>query len=210
MIWNWNKIVGHGVPLLLAFALGIWFGIGAIAARFIPANPPAATILVGCMTASIATLALLIGWRTIRAARHNAKATVTFQHIARTQADGDFIKARGLLKQAVRAGDVAKWASAAEEGSDETAAINLILNDLEIIAIGIQRGIIDCPLFRSWCEQHVVKRWQETEPYVNALRVRQKHRSIFFEFEKMAKAWDTERPGYQYDPGSPFCKKGRK
>jgi len=208
--WNWNKIVGHGVPLLLCFAIGMWVGIGVIAARFIPSSPPAATILVGCMATSVATAALLIGWRTIRAARHNAKATVTFQHIARTQADGDFIKARSLLKQAVIDGDIAKWASADQEGHETTAAINLILNDLEITAIGIQRGIIDCPLFRSWCEQHVVKRWQQTEPYVNALRARLHHRSIFFEFEKMAQAWDTGRPGYKHDPNSPFCKKGRR
>lgn len=210
MVWNWNKIVGHGVPLLLAFGLGSWLGIGLIAATYLPTNAPSATILVGCITASIATLALLIGWRTIRAARHNAKATVTFQHIARTQADGDFINARKLLKKAVLDGQIAKWAEVEHEGEETTAAINLILNDLEIIAIGIQRGIIDCPLFRSWSEQHVVRRWREMEPYVTALRGRLQHQSIFYEFEKMAKAWDTHRPGYKYDPSSPFCKKGRK
>jgi hypothetical protein len=195
------------VPLLLTFISGAMTGVAIMAYRGLPGTPSAATVLMGSIAATIATAALLVSWRTVRAGRHNAKATVTFQHIARTQADGDFIKARAKLRQLVKDGNIGQWAAAEHDADEAQAAINLVLNDLEITAIGIRRGIIDCPLFRRWCEGHVVKRWNETAPYITALRQRLNHPTLFHEFQSMAEAWDTRRPGYKEDPNSPFAKK---
>lgn len=207
-MFNRNKIVGHGVPLAAIFGLGLLAGLGVTAKAGIPENSTAAAILMGAIASSIATLALLLGWKTIRANRHNARAALTYQHIAKTQADKDFIEARKLVRQAVKDGNLAQYAQPENDASDITAAIGLLLNDLELTAIGIKRGIIDCQLYRSWCESSVVRRWREAAEFVSARRARFDTSKIYCELEEMAKAWDKKRHGYKFDPNSPFCKGG--
>lgn len=150
----------QGAKTALAFGVavlaGAGLGMGVFALIGLPEQPHVAVLVTGGIAAAIALLAVTMSYFTIRAGRHNAKATVTFQHIARTQADGDMIKARALMKVAEKEGSVSRYAAADKQTDPTAAAVNLILNDLEIVSIGIQRGIIDCSLFRAWCERATV------------------------------------------------------
>ena len=44
-----------------------------------------------------------------------------------------------------------KHAALEQEGSAQTVAIVTVINEYELVSIGIQRGIIDPELFSRWC-----------------------------------------------------------
>lgn len=166
---------------------------------------PVATLAVGAIASTIALTAVFLSWRTIRAGRHNAKATVTFQHIAKVQSDGDMIRARGLVRTAIRAGNIAQYAAAENEADPTTLALILLLNDFEIVAIGIKRGIIDCSLYRAWGESSVIDYWRKAEPFISTLRDRTSNPKLYLQFQEMKTAWDTAHPHYKHNPNSPYC-----
>lgn len=198
-----RQIALKAIPYLLAGLAGVAIGLTVAAIYGLPGEPHLATIVTGGVAAAIALLAVTMSFFTIRAGRHNAKATVTFQHIARTQIDGDMIKARQIMRDAEKKGNLAQYAT--DQTGEVAQAVNLILNDMEIVSIGIQRGIIDCALFRAWCESATVSKWTHWEPYVVAMRRELEGPRIFMELQKMATAWDKARPGYKHDPDSSFC-----
>jgi Domain of unknown function (DUF4760) len=211
--------------LHLGAAFGVGFaicGLLAVALRSLfklPSDSGAATLVVGAIAGVIAIISVVVSLLALRASRmsaasmvasdhQNAKATVTFQHIARTQADHDMIKARNCMRTAETNGGVAQYATKDRQADEIPAAVNLVLNDLELVSIGIQRGIIDCSLFRAWCESSTVTRWKKWEPYVVQLREELGAPKLFIELEKMALAWDNSRPNYTHNPESPFCQDG--
>jgi hypothetical protein len=196
---NWKFRAGAGG----LFVAGILAGVALSHAGVAPTSAPVATLTVGATAASIALLAVLTTWRTITASRHNARATVTFQHIAKIQTK-DFTDARLLVRKAINDGGIAKYANLEHADDQVTLSINLVLNDLEMVSIGIQRGIIDCEFFRAWAQEGTVSLWRDLKPYVAALRRRLDRNSIFHQVEAMADAWDTTRANYKPDTSSPF------
>lgn len=211
--------------LHLGAAFGVGFaicGLLAVAVRSLlrlPSDSGAATLMVGAIAGVIAIVSVIVSLLALRASRasaaamvasdhRNTKATVTFQHIARTQADHDMIKARNCMRTAETNGGVDLYAAKERQTEEIPAAVNLVLNDLELVSIGIQRGIIDCSLFRAWCESSTVTRWRKWEPYVVKLREELGAPKLFVELEKMALAWDSSRPNYSHDAKSPFCQEG--
>jgi hypothetical protein len=71
-------------------------------------------------------------------------------------------------------------------------AIKLILNDFELIAIGVQRGIIDFEFYKRWHRSGVLRHWAYAKPFVEGLRRRTSNSALFHEFEQLA-AWMDEK-----------------
>ena len=152
-----------------------------------------ATFLMGFVAALIAIAGVLTQ-------RAIARRRATFDHIAKTEADADVIKARRTFIQLAKAnGGLAKWAAEEHERSEEVQNIKLILNDFELIAIGIQRGIIDLEFYKRWYKSGVTRHWSHAYPFVAALRNRTGNNMLFHEFEQLA-GWlnDNKAPPRKY------------
>jgi hypothetical protein len=148
-------------------------------------NQVGATFVIGVIAAAIAIWGILTQ-------RAIARQRATFDHITNSQADADMIEARQkFIQLAKENGGLAKWSGEEHEKTTEVQAIKLVLNDFELIAIGIQRGIIDLEFYKRWHRSGVVLHWNYARPFVAALRTRTGNEMLFHEFEQLA-GWFTD------------------
>lgn len=124
-----------------------------------------------------------------------ARRRATFDHIAKTEGDADILSARKHFVELAKGdGGLARWAGGEHEKTKEVQSIRLVLNDFELIAIGIQRGIIDGEFYRRWFKSGVVHYWRHAAPFVAALRTRTSNPMLYHEFEQMAGWFDETKP----------------
>ena len=120
--------------------------------------------------------------------RSIARRRATLDHIAKSESDGDVIRARRKFIELAKAeGGLATWAEPNKEPSEEVQAIRIVLNEFELIAICIQRGIIDYELYRRWNRSGTIKYWTHAAPFVHHLRSRLENELIYHEFEEMVR-----------------------
>ena len=81
---------------------------------------------------------------------------------------------------------LAKWAKDEFQNSDDVRAIRVVLNELELIAIAIQRGIIDDTTYRRFFKSGTIKTWERAESYVKARRARTGNQALYHEVEQLA------------------------
>lgn len=144
-----------------------------------------AVLIVGFVAAAVALWGIF-------SQRALARRKATLDVILRSEADGDLIAARKFFIQLAKApGGLATWADVSNENTDEAQAIRLVLNEFELISIGIQRGIIDYELYRRWYRSGVIRHWSHAAPFVTALRARTGNDALYREFEEMCR-WMNE------------------
>lgn len=115
-----------------------------------------------------------------------ARRQSTLSYISHLESDHDIIRARQIFVTAAKqAGGTAQWADAEQEDTEEALAIGRVLNSYELIAIGIQRGIIDYELFKRWHRSSAIRYWERGAPYVMRLRARLNNDMFYHEFEQM-------------------------
>jgi hypothetical protein len=71
------------------------------------------------------------------------------------------------------------------------SAIALVLNNYELISIGIQRGILDYVITRRYMRAIIIKHYSVTDLYINHLRTERNNPKYFSEFETM-KNWMSD------------------
>jgi len=157
-------------------------------ATFLGINEVQAILLTATVAASIAVWGIL-SQRAITARQ------VTLNFIRESEADNDIISARQLFNDLAMDGDgLGKWARDEHAKSKEAQAIRLILNEQELIAIAIQRGILDDTTYRRFFKSGVIKTWKYAAPYVLARRTRTGNVSLYHEFEELARYYRGQPP----------------
>jgi hypothetical protein len=125
-----------------------------------------------------------------------SRREITFEHIARLEADPQRIanhrKFRELAKQEDGLG-LAKWATLENAESQEAQVIFTVLNEFELISIGIQRGIIDYEIFSRWFKTGTINKWNDAAAFVAILR-RRAGPNLYHEFEQMAEWFNRNKP----------------
>lgn len=131
--------------------------------------------------------AFIAAWGVI-SNRAIARRKATLDLITSQERDGDIIKARNVfIDLAKKNGGLAPYAELDREADEATQSIRTVLNEFELISIGIQRGILDFELYRRWHRSGVVKYWEYAAPFVHQLRQRTNNRALFYEFEELAR-----------------------
>jgi hypothetical protein len=119
----------------------------------------------------------------------------TLEHLRRSEDDTNLNAARKRFIALAKApGGLAAWADEDKENSEETQTIRLVLNTYELVAIGIQRGIIDYELYKRWYRSGTIKHWQHAAPFVAALRGRLQNDAIYREFEVLVHWLNGTKP----------------
>ena len=145
-------------------------------------------VLVTGVAAVVVTVWGILSQRAI------SRRRATLDFIARTESDADLIEARQTFISLARApGSLAPWADEAKEKLDEVRSIRLVLNEFELIAIGIQRGIIDSELYRRWYRSGTIQYWTFAAPFILALRARTNNDALYHEFEEMVRWFRDNR-----------------
>lgn len=151
-----------------------------------------ATLFTGVLGSSVALLAIAIAVWGVISQRALSRKQVTFEQLARSEADGSFQAALRTFNAESRTEDgLAPWALKEREGTAEQKHIVTILNDFELFSIGIQRGIIDGALYKQLNRGAVLYAWDNAQPFIAALRRRTGNDKLYYEFEEMAR-WMRE------------------
>ena len=142
------------------------------------------TLEIALFSSLIAAIVALWGLQYQRA---SARRRNTFEHIVRMEADQAFIDARRkFIELSKTPAGLAAWAGEDKEGTYEAQSIRLVLNQFEIVSIGIELGILDFETFKRWFHTTVIRFWAHSEGYIKALRARTNHPVLFHEFESLA------------------------
>jgi hypothetical protein len=152
-------------------AADTWLGLNEVQAIFITATAAAMVAIWG-----------------IASQRSITSRQTTIQYIREAERDADMIAARKKFNELAKQPDgLGPWGTDANSTSPEAQSIRMVLNEYELIAIGIQRGILDDKTYRLWHRSAVIKNWRQASPYVIAVRMRTNNDAIFHEFEEMAR-----------------------
>lgn len=177
------------------FVAGVAAGV-ALMARFVHTVGDAEAIIsTGFTAVAIATAAALIAfWAALDSGRI-AKQRTTLEHIAMAEADSDMLEAnRTFIRCRKEPEGLVKYAEANFDQTEEGQAIRIILNDFELIAIGIELGIMDYELFKRWSRSNVLFYWKKAHPYIARIRERLERPLLWHEFEQMAQWMDDNKP----------------
>lgn len=135
-------------------------------------------VVIGGVTAAIAVWGIFTQ-------RAIAARKTTIEFLARSELDHDLIAARKKFITLSKLGGLVPYAAADKEQSDEVEAIRIVLNEFELVAIGIQRGILDYTTYQRWMKSAAIHFWNHALPFVTELRGRTNNPRLYSEFEVM-------------------------
>jgi len=126
--------------------------------------------------------------------RQLARASATLDLLNRNIWDEDFISARQHFNKLSRKnGGLKIWAEKSHWDSSQVDAISAMLNDYELMAIGVRNGVLDEELYRDFCRSIVLDHWEQARPFVEEIRGLRDNQHIFLEFEALAVQWGNKR-----------------
>lgn len=138
--------------------------------------------------------ALVAGWGVL-SQRFITSRRTTIEVVQRSLSDRDLIRARkAFINLARQPSGLGKWANPRYQGSNQAQDILTILNEYELIAIGIQSGIIDMGLYKKWSMSTAIADWQHAAPFVHALRSQHSRPNLFIEFEDLVREMSGRKP----------------
>ena len=157
-----------------------------------------ATVLIGWLQfgaiIGAAVIAAIVAAWGVFSQRAIARRTLTLNHMSQIDSDRDYINARKLfIKEAGRRGGLSRWAAPGKEYSKECQAIRLVLNEFELISIGIQFGVIDYEFYRRYYKGTVIKYWYAAAPFVYSVRHQIGSKAVYHEFEEMYRWFEDDR-----------------
>jgi len=141
------------------------------------------------VTALIAAVIAVWG---VMSQRALAARQATILHLARWEADRELLKARVSFDRALRAeGGLGVWAAPANKSSSELQDILTVLNEYELTAVGLQRGILDLEIFIRICRTRTIQDCKASAGFIHNLEQRvsseaQRPVKLFAEFRDLA------------------------
>jgi len=115
--------------------------------------------------------------------------------------DHDYIKARKrFISLSKQTGGLLQYAQIDppkiddEPDEDGKSSIDLILNNYELLAIGIQRGILDFRIIKLYMRAIVLAHWKVAASYVTELREVRENQRYYVEFETLKNWMDDNNP----------------
>jgi hypothetical protein len=132
-------------------------------------------------------LAALVGAGGIVSQRIITARRATIELISHFESHGGLGEAKKIYNELVSAGGAGLTQFAEEKhwGSPQTEAIRVVLNQFELVSIGVQRGILDFELYRRWYKAGVLRHWDQSSLFIVALRKRMNNPLVYNEFEQL-------------------------
>ena len=149
--------------------------------HFMGLNEVQAVLLTGLFAVVVAV------W-TVFSQRGIAARQATLEFLRRSEADHDLIAAKRIFNElAARPEGLAPYAHRTAWKTDQSRAIRMVLNECEMIAVAIERGILDDVVHRRWMSSGFISYWDRAAPYVLILRQLTSNEALYYEFEQMVR-----------------------
>lgn len=126
----------------------------------------------------------------IREQRKISRRRATLDLLSRNEWDGDYLIARNeFVRLKNGSTGLEFWTAKEHEDSPQIGIIRSVLNDYELIAIGIEEDILDEELYKKWFKSAYIKDYDLSADAIAALRERLGVPAIYKNFEALAKKW---------------------
>lgn len=122
-----------------------------------------------------------------------ARRSATLEHFRRIASDKDMIEARKtFIELTENLGGLAIFAcvaplAPANAHADKIDAIRTVLNDYEMLAVGVQFGTFDLSIIKRYYHSTIIRDWGHAAPFVYKLRGDLKSNTIYHEFEELTR-----------------------
>ena len=123
--------------------------------------------------------------------RNVARRRATIDMILMDQTNEALLSARSKFLTAVRSNLLEELTERDRWYSPESFFFVSTCNRYEIVAVGIQEGIIDEKIYKRYWRRTVVLDWIRVKPAILLLRRRANHPEAFCDFETLACRWAT-------------------
>lgn len=144
------------------------------------------------ITGGVAALIALWG---VASQRALARRRATVDYITRLESDKDVLEANQRFIELAKApGGLAPYAEEDREKEPDTQKIKVVLNTYELVAIGVQRGVMDFELYKRWHCGGVLRYWGYAKPFAERLRERTGNQALYHEFEVLARWMGNGKP----------------
>ncbi len=131
-------------------------------------------------------LSLILIFLGIVSQRNVSRRRATVDYITNLINDRDYIQARQkFIKIGANPEKITALANFIEPSSEEALAVQLVLNNYELITIGIHRGVLDYKIYKRYAKGTVIKDWDVTAPFIKQLRLTADNDNIYAEFETL-------------------------
>lgn len=140
------------------------------------------------ITAALAALVAIWGIITTRVVSRRAS---TLEHFRRIASDKDMIEARKIfIELTEEPAGLAPYAcptplASDNENADKIDAIRTVLNDYEMLAVGVQFGTFDLSIISRYYRSTIVRDWRHAAPFIYKLRGDLNSDTIYHEFEQL-------------------------
>ena len=141
-----------------------------------------------------AATAFAVAAFTVREQRRIARRRATIDYLERRKWDTDYLEARQAFLKLRDEKDrgLVYWATCEDLDRSELGTIRNILNDYELIAIGIRQNIYDEAIYHQYWRGTLLRDWEDAELMVIALQ-RRFNPKIYENFKGLAEAWKNKR-----------------
>lgn len=129
---------------------------------------------------------------TILATQRVAKRRATLDLMMMEQTNEGMIERRRTFVRLKEAGNLVEWASREKKSSEDSTTIRAVLNQHELIAIGIKEGTLDEKIYKKWYRTTVVNDWISCKPFVMQLRSDLGSGVFWKEYELLVRSWAQE------------------
>jgi hypothetical protein len=148
----------------------------------------------GVGTYIIAGLGVLIAAWGVISQRAIARRLATMNLLVSLDSDKALIDARKtFINLAATPPNLIACAQRANWSTQDAEAIRLVLNQFELVSIGIQRGVLDFEFYKRWYKSAVVRHWKTAHPFVVELRRLMKNELVYYEFQQLAGWMESDR-----------------
>ena len=129
----------------------------------------------------------------IRANRRISRERATLDLLIKREWDKDYLDHKAKFNR-LRDGEggLEKWICTEHRNSDEANSIRYIMNDYELIALAIARGVIDGEMYKAWFRGSMIRDFRAAEIAIGRARNLANYPSIYIEWERLARRWMAE------------------
>ncbi|MCZ8181618.1 MAG: DUF4760 domain-containing protein [Beijerinckiaceae bacterium] len=140
-----------------------------------------------------AAAAGLYAYVQVRANRRIARERATLDLLIKREWDKDYLDHKAHFNRLRDAeGGLEKWMCVEHRNSDEANSIRYIMNDYELIALAISRGVIDEVIYKAWFRGSMIRDFRAAEIAISRARTLANSARIYVEWEQLAQTWQAE------------------
>lgn len=137
-----------------------------------------------------AVIGAAVALHSIKHQREIARKRATLDLISQREWEPEAIKIRDeFVKIRDTAGGLQPWAEKPFRDTPQLATIVAVLNEYELIAVGIREGILDEELYNRWYKSSYLSHWESLRGFIHRIRETEERYKLFIEFENLAYHW---------------------